>query len=552
MEEKQPISELSRSFDYSQTHDDGIKESFLKFSAKMNELDKQLGRFSNDCLQLGRVAGLLSAIKITREMLGRTREAFFRNAIALHPELFELARQDCTAKSRDPNGQRYFIPPEYFHDRLPPFRILPIALEELAQSFNRLHVRIDQIGGFTHEALSLKSLLLSLGCDLMYRVSYIRVHSDRLNTPSIQHYVHQFTDLLVTDFEKVQAAFEEFTAIGIPAISHEQQRSSQNLASILTAATFFSSVTATTLQMSVGTNPPSGTLHVASMLWFASLVFSVGAALNCLLAMAWKEARSYPWGTLLPLWVIMLINGSQLLFLGASIVMFSAGLVVYAYSSGQALYTPYVTVAVTAATSFGLIVILIWMIYMICVSLVLRQQAGVTKSSRESIYSGVSGASSILSNRISGTLSNILFSFGRRRYTDKDDIEKVEERGITVEGSPTREETSPRRLKAKLRETVKNASTMGTAVSAFISAGHRYGRNIWKVPTAPKNRFHIDTNIPSIPTTQLNLPLQPVMTIELARYGTVHDIAYSEDGRWLAVLAQRRVHTSHGQRYMTR
>ncbi|KAF9443124.1 hypothetical protein P691DRAFT_680178, partial [Macrolepiota fuliginosa MF-IS2] len=253
-------------------------------------------------------------------------------------------------------------------------------------------------------------------------------------------------------------------------------------------------------------------------------------------------------GTLLPLWVLTWTNGSQLLFLGASIVTFSAGLVVYAYSSGQALYTPYVTVAVTAATSFGLIVILIWMIYVICVSLVPVKHASVTRSSEGSMYSDVreifstflepgSGAPSILSETGSGAPSSPLFSFGRRRHADKDDIEKVEERGITVEEFTTQEETP--RLKAKLQETIKNVSIMSTVVSAFVSAKHQYGPNTSKVPRAPKDRFRIDTKIPSPPMAQLSLPPQPVSTIGLAQYGTIHDIAYSGDGKHLAVTCDK-------------
>ncbi|KAF9445110.1 hypothetical protein P691DRAFT_735517 [Macrolepiota fuliginosa MF-IS2] len=550
MTEQQPTSagglptavalESPRSFDYSYTHDDGIKESFVRFSGKTNDLDKQLGKFANDCLKLGRVAGLLLAIKSAREMLRRTREAFFRNAIALHSELFELARKDCTTKSRDLNAEHYFIPPQYFRDPPPPFDVLPTVLEELAQSFSLLHVRIDEFREFTDEGLLLKSLLLTLERDLMYRASCVRVYSGRLNTPPIQRYVHQFTDELETDFEKMATAFEEFTAVGVSAISHEQQRSSQNLTNILTVATFFSGVTAATLSMSVGTHSQNGTLRVASMLWFTSLVFSVGAALNSLLAMAWKETRSGSRGGKLPLWVTMWIDGSQLLFLGISIVTFSAGLVVYAYSSDQASYTPHVTVAATVVTFCGLIAILIWMIYEICVSPVLRQQADVIKSSGESVHSDVSKISFLSANGISGALSNALFSLGLPKHgnANEDDIEKVEEGGVTVEELPKQEESPPGRLKAKLQENVKNISILGTAMSAFISAGHQYKHNL-KAPTSPKNRLRIDTNISSIPVTQLNLPLQPVMTIELARYGTIHDIAYSEDGKQLAVTCAK-------------
>jgi hypothetical protein len=99
-----------------------------------------LGKLANGCLQLGRVAGLLLAIKSLRETLKRTREVFFRNATALVPDLFEQARKD---------SERFYIPSQYFNGHLPPFDELPTVLEELAASFHLLHVRIDEFREFT-------------------------------------------------------------------------------------------------------------------------------------------------------------------------------------------------------------------------------------------------------------------------------------------------------------------------------------------------------------------------------------------------------------------
>ncbi|KXN83383.1 hypothetical protein AN958_01520 [Leucoagaricus sp. SymC.cos] len=498
----------------------------------------QLGKFANGCLQLGRVAGLLLSIKIVRELLRRAREAFFRNATALLPELYESARQDSGSKSLDTNFEHYFIPPQYFKEPPLPFDVLPSVLEELAQAFNRLHIRIDEFREFTDEGLLFKSLLLTLEHDLLYRASCARVYSGRLNTPPIQRYIHQFTDELESDFEKVTLALSDFTAVGVSAISHEQRRSSQNLTNILTVATFFSGVTASTLAMSTGASSPNPTLLVANMLWFASLVFSVGAALNSLLAMAWKETRSGSRGGKLPFWVTMWVDGSQLIFLGISIVTFSAGLVVYAFCSGQAHYTPYVTVSATGVTFIGLIAISIWMVYEMWVSPVLKERADVIKSSAESVHSKVSKLS-MFSGGLTDMLSSTLFSLGRQPHREpfQQDVESVATKDVGEGASPDKEDGSPVALKAKLKKNVKSVALLNTVMSALITTVRRHHKQ-GHMKAPPKAKLQIDTNVSSAPVTQLKLPSQPSVTIDLQRYGTIRDIAYSEDGSMLAVTWQ--------------
>ncbi|XP_006462911.1 hypothetical protein AGABI2DRAFT_119744 [Agaricus bisporus var. bisporus H97] len=528
-----------RSFDYTYSDDDGIKESFLVFSSKAYELDKQLGQLANGCLRLGRVAGLLLAIKRTREMLRRTREVFFHNATALVPELFELAREDCNSKSGASNSERFHISSQYFDQHLPPFEMLPTNLEELATSFYLLYVRIDEFREFTDEGKLLKSLLMTLDRDLKYRASCAGFYSGRLNTPLIQRYVHQFINELQVDFEKVTAAVDEFAAVGVSAISHEQARSSLNLTNILTVSTFFSGVTASTLQMSTSaSDDKDDTILLANLLWFMSMIFSVGAALNSLLAMAWKATRSGSRGSKLPFWVTMWIDGSQLLFLGISILTFSAGLIVFAFASSQASYTPYLAVASTAVTFIGLVAILLWMLYEMVVSPVLRQQADIIKSSGDSVHSEFSNIS-LVHGGIASAITNALPFLRFQQDQPREDVEQVEDKDDESEESPTQKHNLQDQLKMKLQGGVKSVSIINSALGAFATAGRKKKRGRHERRRQLKPKLRIDNSSAAVPLTELTLSDKPVSYLELARYGIIRDVAYSDDGKWLAVTCTK-------------
>jgi len=78
-------------------------------------------------------------------------------------------------------------------------------------------------------------------------------------------------------------------------MQYEQRRDTDIVLNMSTVATFFSAVTVTTLQMSVdganADNPKDNAkyLSVVNTFLFGSLVLSIGAALNSLLAVAWKR-----------------------------------------------------------------------------------------------------------------------------------------------------------------------------------------------------------------------------------------------------------------------
>ena len=119
---------------------------------------------------------------------------------------------------------------------------------------------------------------------------------------------------------------------------------------ITTIATFFSSVTATTLQMSIS-DSPSGLLNVVNLFWFLSLVFSVSSGVSSLLGMTWRKSSMWVnyrpdqmqlpmdpirYDTIKPPWLIKLwLDKAPMIFLIVSALMFIVGLNLFAYLSSQ-------------------------------------------------------------------------------------------------------------------------------------------------------------------------------------------------------------------------
>lgn len=75
-------------------------------------------------------------------------------------------------------------------------------------------------------------------------------------------------------------------------ISAAQQNQASTYLTMTTIATFFSGVTATTLQFTF--NQTATVLdNIVNAFLFSSLIFSIGSAVNSLLVMSWKHSFMY-------------------------------------------------------------------------------------------------------------------------------------------------------------------------------------------------------------------------------------------------------------------
>ncbi|KAF8074129.1 hypothetical protein FPV67DRAFT_1739939 [Lyophyllum atratum] len=178
-------------------------------------------------------------------------------------------------------------------------------------------------------------------------------------------YISNLTEEMGDDFDCIHSAFKLFNTYGLPVMQYEQKRDAESVLNMSTVATFFSAVTATTLQMSVSIqgDSPNKAIIIVNTFWFCSLVLSIGAALNSLMAGAWKRTPYGRRGRTLPLWVTIWIHLSAPVFLAASIACFSIGLVFFAYGSDQKNITSVFTLITTIVTFFGFITVASWILY---------------------------------------------------------------------------------------------------------------------------------------------------------------------------------------------
>ena len=119
--------------------------------------------------------------------------------------------------------------------------------------------------------------------------------------PAVQRYLHDLSTDLAEHIESITSALSLFInvgksfrftpmltlglpdhhVLGIPTIESAQGHGAQNLLNLSAVATFFSSVTATSLQFSFN-NTNDFAANAVNAFWFTSLVFSIGEFMSCI------------------------------------------------------------------------------------------------------------------------------------------------------------------------------------------------------------------------------------------------------------------------------
>ena len=89
----------------------------------------------------------------------------------------------------------------------------------------------------------------------------------------------------------IQSILTDANTLALPTfLADEKERETTRYVNITTIATFFSSVTATTLQTSISMDPDSPLWDIVNFFWFISLVFSVSSGVSSLLGMTWIKS----------------------------------------------------------------------------------------------------------------------------------------------------------------------------------------------------------------------------------------------------------------------
>ncbi|RDB27816.1 hypothetical protein Hypma_002286 [Hypsizygus marmoreus] len=342
-------------------------EAFNRFQRRINNLDKELRNFANASRQLGSSVAILSSAFHLRERLAQILFLYRQNAADLFPRKIThvtrelLPNPEFKAKRRrrvrmaKAKAPPHVARPTVNEDLDPEF--FPEQLEALATDVATFLNCLNEFPEFTDEAVN--ASIRSFEGDLKYWASCLKEYAGHFRYPAVQRYIHDLSTEMGEHIDSITGTLSMFIEVGVPTIRFAQKHGATNLLNLSTVATFFSAVTATTLQFSFELEHTPAA-DAVNCFWFASLVFSIGAAVNSLLGLTWKQAMYRSPGHRVPWWVLIWIKRSPLVFLVMSVACFSIGLCLFAYASGQAQATSTLTTVFTAFTSFGLTAVSAW------------------------------------------------------------------------------------------------------------------------------------------------------------------------------------------------
>ncbi|KLO19364.1 WD40 repeat-like protein [Schizopora paradoxa] len=330
-------------------------------SAELNStfkgLARDLGRLANISGDLGSSIGIVKSSTELRDRVIRIRLLLRTNASDLFPKTVKrptAASSYFSKTSKSPAAQ---------HNGSGLYQKLD--LEELPGQFKLLVNDIKffisclrDFPDFTDE--SLYDALSDFEDEAIYVSYLLSRHKGRFGDIAIKKYTQDLlTGRLGEPMEDVVASLVNFIDTGIQAIRSTQDQDATTSLTLTSLATFFSAVSATTLQYSFP-NATTVLQVTVNTFWFCSLVFSIASVVNGLLAYMWKNAKYRSPEKYTPSWVLVWMNKIPLIALIISAAAFSIGLCAFAYSSHQNIVTSVLTTIFTVISSAGLVVVMLW------------------------------------------------------------------------------------------------------------------------------------------------------------------------------------------------
>ncbi|KAF9220004.1 WD40 repeat-like protein [Gyrodon lividus] len=334
-------------------------ELFYKFERRVENLDKELRDFANSSRQLGSSVGIVSSASKLQERLAKILFLFRENAAYLFPRKITRNTQEVPLNpnfmERRPGWRRRPSAP-LLQGPLDP-EMLPAQLENFARDVGAFSNCLNEFQEFTDEAIS--QSMRAFESDLNYWATCLYGYKNQFRSPAVQRYTHDLTTEIGSHIDNITVALSIFMEIGIPTIWFHQQHAIKNLLNVSTLSIFFGLVDATLLQYSYTTtgNILSDSVNI---FWLSSLVFSIASGVNGLLGLTWKQSIYRSPLHRVPWWVLVWMKGSPLVFLVIAVACFSAGVVLFTYSSGQSPVTSTIIVVLTGVALLGLISISGW------------------------------------------------------------------------------------------------------------------------------------------------------------------------------------------------
>ncbi|KAG9016041.1 hypothetical protein FRB90_003765 [Tulasnella sp. 427] len=333
---------------------------FNQFNKRVRQVDEQLLNFGNAVRPLGSSVGLISSSYNLRARLQQILHLFRENASEAFPNkikkepaepLQPLSSRKKRAKFRKlsahPRVARLTSDLEAF----------PEQFEQLAHDLVTFLHFLHDIPEFRDECLN--ASVLSFEGDLKYWASCLREFEGQFGFPAIKRYVNDLTREMDEHMEAIRDALKLFIVEGVATIRTAQNHTQNGLQNLSTVATFFSGVTASTLQYTYS-EKDTHLQQVVNALWITSLVFSIASSINSQLAYHWRAAMYRSPRSAVPFVVMIWLTRTPLIFLVVSVMAFSAGLVCFTFASSQGALVSTCATIFTSLTSLALLAVAVW------------------------------------------------------------------------------------------------------------------------------------------------------------------------------------------------
>ncbi|CAE6402885.1 unnamed protein product [Rhizoctonia solani] len=272
----------------------GDTERFRAFQRSIGLLDLKLQSFANAIRQLGSSVGLLDSTTCIQERLPQILRLFRENASRLFKTGVVMQDPDAQAHT----SQRYERRSDSWRETRRQSLALsagslntntfPSQLKSLATDLITFVDRLNDVPEFVDTAVHTTHGPVVESCrafagDLQYRADCLSEFEDKLDDIAVVRHINELTGDIGSQADHLMNALHGFIEVGIPAILYSQERTATNLQNLSAVATFFSAVTATTIQYSY--EKQDGFLqHLLNALWISSLTFSIASAMNAQLA----------------------------------------------------------------------------------------------------------------------------------------------------------------------------------------------------------------------------------------------------------------------------
>ncbi|KIO23073.1 hypothetical protein M407DRAFT_215440 [Tulasnella calospora MUT 4182] len=315
---------------------------FNQFNKRVRQVDEQLLTFGNAVRPLGSSVGLISSSYNLRDRLQQILHLFRENASEAFPNKIkkEPVEPLQPLSSRKKRGKLRRLAGQPRSTRLTSdLEDFPRQFELLAKDLVTFLHFLHDIPEFRDE--SLNASVLSFEGDLKYWASCLKEFEGQFGYPAIKRYVNDLTREMDEHMEAIRDALKLFVVEGVTTIRTAQNHTQNGLQNLSTVATFFSGVTATTIQ-------------------YTFEKVDIASSINSQLAYHWRAAMYRSPRSAVPFVVMIWLTRTPLIFLVVSVMAFSAGLVCFTYSSAQGRLVTTCATIFTSLTSLALLAVAVW------------------------------------------------------------------------------------------------------------------------------------------------------------------------------------------------